>query len=283
VDTTDRHALAFDDYPRAIRARFPEAFAAGKPDDATRERLSWLLGGAAQRVLAAAEQSARVDPNRFHAPTSRTGQNIGVGWLLSSFQPAFNARFGHKGLMNVKPASDLVLYANLIWELQPKTIIEFGAMQGGSALWFADQLDVLCDAGEVHSYDLVLDGVSPRARHPRLSFHEVDLRDLSTLDRKLIARMPHPWLVVDDAHANVAGLFEALDDHMRPGDYYVIEDALAKAPITWLAEFMRFAEQHGFEVDAHYTDAFGYNMTCAPNGWLRKRAEPKRRRRGRGR
>lgn len=61
----------------------------------------------------------------------------------------------YKGLINIKTPFDLALYARLIWELQPKTILELGSFQGGSALWFADHMSVLCEVpGEVHSFEL---------------------------------------------------------------------------------------------------------------------------------
>jgi hypothetical protein len=33
---------------------------------------------------------------------------------------------------------------------------------------------------------------------------------------------------------------------------------------------LREAEKRGFLIDTYYTDAFGTNLTSAPNAWLRK-------------
>ncbi len=33
---------------------------------------------------------------------------------------------------------DLAIYARLMWELKPRTVIEVGTAKGGSALWLAD-------------------------------------------------------------------------------------------------------------------------------------------------
>lgn len=272
--------LKFADYARAIKQRFPEAFGdTSRLSASERKRLEWLLGGPARFVVDEAAASEAADERRFQKPTERTMRHVGVGWSLASFEERFTIRFSYKGLMNAKPASDLVLYSNLIWELQPRTIIEFGALQGGSALWFADQLDALCGAGETHSFDRFIECVSPDARHPRLHFHQVDLRDLDTLDKKWLARAPHPWLVVDDAHANIARLFAFIDQYMAAGDYYVIEDAIATMPVESATAMARVAERLGYEVDSRYTDAFGYNVTSAPNAWLRKMAPGSKRRR----
>jgi cephalosporin hydroxylase len=183
------------------------------------------------------------------------------------------ARLTYKGLIILKPPFDLMLYSNLIWELQPRTILEFGALQGGSSLWFADQLDSLCPEGEVHSFELLTQCIHSRARmHPRLHFHEADLFDLRTLDRALFEKLPHPWLVVDDAHANFKEIVDFVGRFLQCGDYYVWEDVLL--PETRNQELIKdmstLAQKFNLLVDVKYADAFGSNVTCAPNSWLRK-------------
>jgi len=181
----------------------------------------------------------------------------------------------YKGLINLKTPFDLVLYTSLIWELKPKTIIEFGAMQGGSALWFADQLEALCGGGsEIHSFELLEKCVHPSARHRRLTFHHADLRDLGTLDDALLDRLPHPWLVVDDAHVNLEKLAPYVATKMHLGDYYVWEDMQLDEWATHeaIGRAIKLAKSCGLTVDAKYTDAFGVNVTSSPNGWFRKTA-----------
>jgi len=183
------------------------------------------------------------------------------------------ARLTYKGLIILKPPFDLVLYSNLIWELQPRAILEFGALQGGSSLWFADQLDCLSPEGEVHSFELLTKCIHNRARtHPKLHFHEVDLFDLSTLDRMLFEKLPHPWLVVDDAHMNLKVVVEFVAQFMQPGDYYVWEDILLPESRNQelITEMTALAQKFNFLVDVKYADAFGTNVTCSPNSWLRK-------------
>jgi len=180
----------------------------------------------------------------------------------------------YKGLVNLKAPFDLVLYANLIWELQPRTIIELGALQGGSALWFADQLDALVGDASVHSFELHDQAIHARATHPRLTFHRADLRDLSTLPADVIDQLPHPWLVVEDAHVNTEGVTRFFAARMQLGDYMVWEDLLLDLWTTHdaHAKAIALAAACGLVVDAKYADAFGTNVTTAPNGWLVKRA-----------
>lgn len=209
--------------------------------------------------------------DRFAKPSAR-------GWMSSIYPKTFDKRstkigvlaLTYKGLIQLKTPFDLALYTRLIWELQPRTILELGSLQGGSGLWFADQMSVLCEIpGEVHSFDLHTKCIHHRAKHPLLIFHKVDLSDLTTLDENLLTRAPHPWLVIDDAHVQIFSMFSYLNQFLASGDYYVIEDNPMKADKEIIDGFQT-VEELGFLVDTYYTDAFGTNVTCAPNAWLRK-------------
>ncbi|WP_292332973.1 CmcI family methyltransferase [Mesorhizobium sp.] len=211
------------------------------------------------------------DSDRFAKPSER-------GWMSSIYPKSFPKRstkvgalaLTYKGLIHIKTPFDLALYTRLIWELQPRTILELGSYQGGSGLWFADHMSVLCDnPGEVHSFDLHTKCIHENAKHPLLTFHQVDLSDAETLDKSLLKRLPHPWLVIDDAHVQVFSIFSYLEQFLVSGDYYVIEDEPLEANKE-IIDGLQLVEQSGFLVDTYYTDAFGINLTCAPNAWLRK-------------
>ncbi|MCA1363377.1 hypothetical protein I6F14_23445 [Bradyrhizobium sp. IC3069] len=208
---------------------------------------------------------------RFAKPSAR-------GWRASMDPRTFNKRstaigtlaLTYKGLITIKTPYDLALYTRLIWELQPRTILELGSFQGGSALWFADHMSMLCDTpGEVHSFDLHTKCVHDDAKHPLVTFHQIDLTNVATFDEDLLTRLPHPWLVTDDAHVQIFSVFSHLNRFMLSGDYYVIEDDPIRADKE-IIDGLQLVEQSGFLVDTYYTDAFGDNLTCAPNAWLRK-------------
>jgi len=210
---------------------------------------------------------------RFVRPENHTFNSLFNAWSFSIRGSIrwLGASCTYKGLINLKPPFDLVLYSNLIWELQPKTIIEFGSLQGGSSLWFADQQQTLCGGGTVHSFDILNECIHPRAKHPNLHFHEVDLEDLSSLDKKALKSLPHPWLVVDDAHCNLKKLVPYMSSMMKPGDYYIIEDVYVDAPLKVTSDAVALMNKCKLIVDKKYTDAFGTNVTCSPNAWLVKR------------
>ncbi|MER9052319.1 hypothetical protein NKH89_34985 [Mesorhizobium sp. M0923] len=206
-----------------------------------------------------AKPSARGWNSSFHAKLF-PNQYTKVGALAQTY----------RGLLNIKTPFDLHLYTRLIWELQPRTILELGSLQGGSGLWFADQMSVLCDnKGEVHSFDINTECVHPDANHPMLKFHKVDLSDIANFDEDFLKSLPHPWLVVDDAHIQIFHIFSYLSRFLVSGDYYVIEDDPMRADKE-IVDGLQSVEQSGFLIDTYYTDAFGTNLTCAPNAWLRK-------------
>lgn len=258
------------DYVRSFQEKYPEISMASVDE-------AFHIG--IMRVLSAHADELGVDPpDRFVPLHKRRFCARKNAWELTEFGGDLRrsgASFGYKGLINLKPAVDLVLYTNLIWELRPRTIIELGSLQGGSGLWFADQLDALSPEGHVHSFDVFDKCIHPSAVHPRLHFHKADLRDLATIDEAFVRDLPHPWLVVDDAHENWIKMVSFFGRLMVSGDYYVNEDVygnheFVQSTSSGIRMSIRLCSKFGFEVDTKYTDAFGYNVTCAPNGWWRK-------------
>ncbi|MEX0923027.1 MAG: hypothetical protein WDZ84_09635 [Rhodovibrionaceae bacterium] len=82
-----------------------------------------------------------------------------------------------------------------------------------------------------------------------------------------LAALPHPWLAIEDAHENVAGVLGYLDGFMEAGDYLIVEDSEMKK-----RELAQIFSDSGFSyrVDSRYTDFFGRNATCAPDSILKK-------------
>jgi cephalosporin hydroxylase len=274
---TKDHGFFGREYIAALKEHYPELL-----NGANRSKVDRVLHvGSIERWMRQLDRFGVDAPDRLQRITSRPWGSLRSAWLASGAGKDLRqagAR-AYKGLILLKPATDLVLYSNLIWELQPRAIVEFGSLQGGSALWFADQLDALCGDGEVHSFELCYRCISPRASHPRLRFHEADLRNLASVDPGLLAGLPHPWLVVDDAHENLVNLVPYVARFMRPGDYYVVEDVFSyhsrrvgRARMAFGADRVAsIFDAMGFLVDTKYTDAFGQNVTASPNGWLVRR------------
>lgn len=250
ADTRMKHIVA-EEYVTALQQHYPD--------------MAWTQ--TAMRLLEA-HPFDYGEQGRYEKPTQRMNDGI-TGWITHSFGPqGYNISRVYKGLLCGKSPIDLWLYSACLWELKPRTVIELGSLQGGSALWFADQATAMGLDCEVHSFDLLSKAVSPRAKHPKLHFHQVDLKRLESLKVGLLKELPHPWLVIDDAHVNVLNVLSVLRQFMREGDYFVKEDTDGLGTTVQNAEYLSLAESLGFYVDRIYVDGFGFNVTTARNTWF---------------
>jgi cephalosporin hydroxylase len=189
-------------------------------------------------------------------------------------------RTRYRGRELLKSPFDLVLYLKLLQQLQPRTIIEIGAKHGGSALWFADQTEILGTSAYIVSVDL---SPPPDISDPRILFLVGDACDLGkSLDGDFLSSLPRPWLVTEDsAHTFEAcsAVLDFFDPHIAPGEYVVIEDGIvssmsepyyakfADGPNRAVHEFLN-RRAGRYIVDEALCDFFGYNATWNPNGWL---------------
>ena len=189
---------------------------------------------------------------------------------------------GYKGVRLQKSPLDLALYLQLLQRLQPRTVIEVGTLDGGSAVWFADQMQALGLEAKLISVDKTS---RPLLRDARVRFLEGDaLRLEAPLDDALLADLPRPWLVIEDsAHTYdvCLAVLRFFDRHLALGDYIVVEDGILRhlpgaayrryedGPSRALAAFL--AERGAvYEVDRSLCDFYGHNMTYNPSGYLRR-------------
>jgi cephalosporin hydroxylase len=184
----------------------------------------------------------------------RFGTEFGVDVLLTC--QGVQTLMQWQGLPLMKNVFDFAMYPALLAELRPRTIFEVGSGLGGSAIWFSDILSQNGVAGKVHSVDQ-----RKVARvHANATFYQGDCTVPDSLfDAGLLRSEPHPWLVVEDAHYNVAAVLEHFHPHLEPGDYLVVEDSDVKR-----LDLRQFIGTHPeYLVDTRFTDNFGRNATCA--------------------
>jgi cephalosporin hydroxylase len=185
----------------------------------------------------------------------RFGTEFGADVLLTCQGAPSLMRW--RGVPLMKNVFDFAMYPALIAELRPRTIFEIGSGLGASALWFADHVAMSGIDGHVHS----VDRVRATAEHPLVTFHQGDCADPERLfGLDLLHAAPHPWLVIEDAHHNVAAVIEHFHRLIEPGDYLVVEDSDIKREA--LRSFVG-AHPGDYLVDTRFTDNFGRNATCA--------------------
>jgi len=177
---------------------------------------------------------------------------------------------------------DIALYMRLIWELKPRTVIEIGSGAGGSAAWIGDTLKAFGVDAQVISIDLT--PPKPIYQPSNVTFMKGDQNDLSaTLTPTLIARLPGPWLVIEDAshhYEPTLAVLRFFDPLLSSSEYIVIEDAnmtemgtdahYAGGPARAICEFLA-ERRDDYEIDERYCDQYGLNVTENPNGYLRRK------------
>ena len=201
------------------------------------------------------EFTRRERSGRHYHP--RFGTEFDVDVLLTCQGAPLLMRW--RGTPLMKNVFDFAMYPALIAELRPRTVFEIGSGLGASAAWFADNMTFSGIDGRVRSVDMRKAAVE----HPLVTFYQGDCANPETLfDHGLLCSEPHPWLMVEDAHHNVAAVLEHFHQFMRPGDYLVVEDSDVKRE-----DLRAFTGAHPgyYLVDTRFTDTFGRNATCAAN------------------
>ncbi|MEM7592086.1 MAG: CmcI family methyltransferase [Cyanobacteria bacterium P01_A01_bin.83] len=195
-----------------------------------------------------------------------------------------------KGVLLEKDPMQIAAYPMLLRELQPKTIIELGALKGGSAIWLADHLELFGIEGRVYCVDNDLSQLDEKAKaDSRIHFLEGDCREVSNvLPTELLSNLPHPWFVIEDVHDNLTGILEHFNNNgLQTGDYLIIEDTNKFMWSVWsdwgdkeligrggrkMDDLRNWLMKHQEEylIDSYYQDMYGYNASKNWNSILKK-------------
>ena len=199
----------------------------------------------------------------------------------------------HCGVSSMKGPIDIVLYEQLLGLVQPQTVFELGTLFGGSALYIANTLMMQGSKGHVYSVDIDLSLLDPRVKDLKpdnLTFIQGDMYKIEEVfPSSMLDSLAHPWVVIEDAHANSLGILEHFHKFMKEGDYIVYDDTDPETPtmngMGWddyppyealgydklhtLNEFMTKYKDF-YRVDSYLTDLFGYNATNNWNGYVRR-------------
>ena len=175
-----------------------------------------------------------------------------------------------RGIALGKSVYDFALIPMIIWENKPATILEIGSGEGASAMWMAD----LCKSYKIprcntiggYSHVYSVDIKPPNITYDGVTFLSGDIRNIPHISDNTmfdVRTLPHPWLIVEDAHVAVNEVMRYFELHMHKGDYIIIEDSRGKKGST-------LEVPPELRVDAYYCDYFGRNATSAVNTILRK-------------
>lgn len=166
-----------------------------------------------------------------------------------------------------------------IAEIQPALLIETGTHKGGSALFYANLMDVL-DHGRMITIDIV---EPEQLEHPRVTFLHGSSTDPEIISevRDAAAATNGPVMVILDGlhdRDHVAQELELYGPLVTPGSYLMSQDGVIDdlrlfrdsrpGPLEANREFL--ARHPEFEHDSRRNDLYG--LTHHPLGWLRRRS-----------
>lgn len=176
-----------------------------------------------------------------------------------------------RGIPVQKLPSDMFLYQELIYLTRPDYVVETGTAHGGSALFFADMLELM-GHGEVITIDLNFEPNYPQ--HPRIRYISAD--SLDAIDEvKNIVKGKRVLVSLDSDHDKEHVLKEMEAYAPMATEYMVVEDTnighpidvgqIDEGPMEAVMEFLKTHDE--FEID---TAAHKFLVTFHPNGWLRR-------------
>lgn len=188
--------------------------------------------------------------------------------------------FMWKGCKMWKNPFDFALYWMLVWHAKPRTIIEIGSKFGGSALWFADMLEMYGIEGKVVSVDI---NQVTTIQDPRIDFRYGDAGNLgASLTPEYLASLPRPWLVIEDSshmYEHCLAALEFFHPLLQKDEFLLVEDGIVDdlgvsaefhgGPNRAVKEFMgKHGQDYGLVTEL--CDFWGHNVTWNPNGYWKK-------------
>lgn len=130
-----------------------------------------------------------------------------------------------------KSVSDMWNYQEILVDLKPSLIVEFGTRYGGSALFFAHIMRQMGQPFRVLSVDVSQRALDPIAgRDPDITFVESSSTDPSVAEQIQRLKGEYPgriFAILDSDHSmqHVLAEMKLLQPLLAPGDYMVVEDS----------------------------------------------------------
>ena len=200
-----------------------------------------------------------------------------------------------KGIPFFKSPFEMTMYQQLLFEVNPRTIIELGTFAGGGANFLADQAYIItgydvpvltCDIDSSNLHPLAAANSNVKPFICDVTAYPTCTKFLDELSARSLAR---PWLVSEDAHFALDTQLEFWHSKLRPGDYIIIEDT-SPDQNEWVAKrtgrsdqvvgeirdklriVRDFASKYSgqYRVDSLFQDMYGYNGMKEWNSVLKR-------------
>lgn len=178
-------------------------------------------------------------------------------------------KFKWKNLTLMKDPMSLTTYIQLFQNVRPKTILEFGAYEGGSALFFYDILKIIKLNSCVITYDINKNQYKNIEKN--IKFIQLDCNNIKEYilkNLKFLKSLKRPIIVIEDCHVNTYNIAKYCDLFLKKNDYLIIEDTLDHEKHLILENFL--LENEKYEIQRDYCDFWGINNSWNYNSYLKK-------------
>lgn len=177
-----------------------------------------------------------------------------------------------------KSVSDLWNYQEILFQLKPSLIVEFGVYSGGSSLYFAEIANLVRPGTQVLAVDVNLANLDPGVKaHPRIRFVEASSADpgIATLISGM--RQGPVFFILDSDHRkeHVLAELRLVREVSEAGDYVIVEDGNVNGhPVLpgWGPGPLEAVEEYVAEYPDDYlrdeTREYKFGFTFAPCGFL---------------
>ena len=206
-------------------------------------------------------------------------ETAGAEYLRAYYDSGVWKRQHYRGVRILKAPTDLWNYQEIFAERRIDWVVETGTRHGGSALYFADLLELSGARGKVVSVDIDHADLQlkPDARIDLILGDSSQSDTARRVARSLPADRGALFMILDSDHRaeHVARELDVLTPLLRPGDYLVVEDTCVNGhpvrpefgpgPMEALTAFLA-RHPDGFTRDAAREAKFGF--TFAPAGYL---------------
>ena len=245
-----------------------------------------------REICQATLKSKLENPNRFQPISEREDRS---DWPAIMRKLQFPARYLtlYRGCDIIKSPEDFETYHQLFWHIRPATVIELGTYTGGFTTWIADTIKLSNIPCHTYSFDLDNSLLCEAARelNPEdVTFLQGDCFAIEkTFTPDFMENLAHPWVVIEDAHENLANTLKHFHQFMKQGDYFVVEDTDPYIPkqlpsnpgiynydeengtikLEKLKKFLQTYKEH-YAVDSFFTDLYGYNGTWHWHGFVKR-------------
>ena len=239
------------------------------------------------RVMEKAMSSALTGSERFIALNQR---KVHSELTYDRIRLQNRARYftKYRDVFLMKGPEDLLIYQQWLQAVKPKTILEFGAFSGASALWFTDICRLNDFKCKIYSVDIDITLIDEKVRKltsDDVTFVQGDCYKVEEIfTPSLLSSLEHPVALIDDVHHNTFGILEFFHKYLVSGDYVIVEDTHPSIPLYAridaddyeqagdgkFQEVKKFCQSFdgSYAVDTFFADFLGYN--CTWNTWLRK-------------